>query len=415
VSGVKVAVVGLGKMGLSAAAFYAHRGATVTGVDIDARVVAAVEAGRSPIGREPGVAEHLGELVAAGRLRATTSFSAAVGSADVVLVLVPLTAFDGRPDLSSMDAAVEWLAPSLRPGATVIFETTLPLGTTRGRFLPRLRAAQPEVSVAFSPERVSSGRVWKDLDTYPKLVGGVDAASTAAAVAFYERFLAAEVWDVGSAETAEMIKLAETTYRDVNIAFANELARLADEWGVDVTTVIAGANSQPYSHIHLPGVGVGGHCIPHYPYLLQASTSGSSLVAAARAVNEEMPRWVAERIAREAGSLEGKLVLVLGLAYRPGVPEVASSPTFPLVAELERRGAKVVVADPLFDDARLEAHGFTPWAGDEPSVIVLVTAHDDYRRFPFDRYPPALVVDGRNVWDRAEVERYGHRYLGIGR
>ncbi len=411
----RLTVIGLGKMGLPAAVYYAERGSTVVGVDIDKRVVEAVNAGRSAIGPEPGVDDHLAELVSSGHLRATSSYGDGIGNADVIIVLVPLTAHGGSPDLDNIDAAVRAMAPHLGDDATVIFETTLPVGTTAGRFAPVLREANATVNVAFSPERVSSGSVWRDLGAYPKIVGGIDAGSLERAVAFYETFLDAEVRPVGSVETAEMVKLAETTYRDVNIAFANELARFADEWGIDVTTVIDAANSQPYSHIHRPGIGVGGHCIPHYPYLLEASTSGSRLVREARHINEAMPLWVIERLEAECGGLAGRIIVALGVSYRPGVREVASSPTFDLDRELERRGAKLVVTDPLYGADEIDRLGLTPWAGEEPSAVILVTDHAEYRSFPFPDYPPMCIVDGRNVWDRSTVERAGHTYIGVGR
>lgn len=412
-STTRVAVVGLGKMGLPVAVLLAERGAEVVGVDIDARVVTAIRRGESPIGPEPGM-ERIGDLVGAGRLTVTSDYAAGIPGAEVVVVLVPLTAHGGTPDLSNIDAAVDAIAVTVDSGALVIFETTLPVGTTRRRFAPRLRSRH-HVDVAFSPERVSSGRVLRDLDTYPKLVGGVDEASGRRAAAFYGTYLRAEVRDLGSAEAAELAKLAETTYRDLNIAFANELARFCDEWQIDVEAVIDAANSQPYSHIHRPGVGVGGHCIPHYPHLLEASTSGSALIREARRVNDGMPVWLLDRVEAELGTLAGKVVVGLGVAYRPGVKEVASSPAFAIARECHRRGAKFLAADPLYDDEELDRLGFVPWAGEDPDVVLLITAHDEYTPAAFDRYPPALLVDGRNVWDRTEVERHGHRYLGVGR
>jgi nucleotide sugar dehydrogenase len=408
-------VIGLGKMGLPVAVYYADRGASVVGIDIHRRVVDAVNEGRSPIGPEPGVDAQLPEMVRNGQLRATSSYRDGLGDADVVIVLVPLTAHGGTPDLDNLDAAVKAMAPNLKDGAIVIFETTLPVGTTSQRFTPVLRESNPNVNVAFSPERVSSGRVWRDLAAYPKIVGAVDDRSLSMAVDFYNTYLDTEVRPVGSAETAEMIKLAETTYRDINIAFANELARFSDEWGIDVTTVIDAANSQPYSHIHRPGVGVGGHCIPHYPYLLENSTSGSKLVREARRINEGMPVWVLDRLEAEIGDLQGRIILILGVAYRAGVREVASSPAFDLATELERRGAKLVVSDPLYSEEEIEQLGLTAWAGEEPSALILVTDHAEYRSFPFEDYPPMCIVDGRNVWDRSTVERAGHSYIGVGR
>lgn len=410
---MNLAVIGAGKLGFPVAAYYANRGATVVAVDTAPDVVAAINKGTSPIGFEPGASEHVETLVAAGRLQADTSYDA-ISTADVVVVLVPLLAHGGSPDFSILDASVDEIAKHVRADATVIFETTLPVGTTRRRFTPKLREQASSVRVAFSPERVYSGRIWRDLETYPKLVGGVDEASTESALAFYEQYLEADVWPMASVETAELVKLAETTYRDINIAFANELARFADEWGADVRDVIRAANSQPYSHIHRPGVGVGGHCIPHYPYLLQRSTSGSKLIETARSINERMPEWVVDRVTREIGSLGGHTALLLGVAYRGGVKETASSPAFGLQDALQARGATVIAADPCYTSEELDALGFTARRNEQPDVIIVVTDHDEYRTIDWSRFAPALVVDGRNILDGDLVRSFGHRYLGVG-
>jgi nucleotide sugar dehydrogenase len=402
-------------MGLPVAAYYAHRGASVIGVDIDPVRVDEVNAKISTIGSEPGMDEHLAELVAFKRLSATTSYREALSDCEVVIVLVPLVTEGGVAVFSHLDGAVQAIADHANDDTLVIFETTLPVGTTRHRFTPVLREHRNSLKVAFSPERVSSGRTWRDLDTYPKLVGGVDVDSTMAAVAFYYRYLPAEVQALGSSEAAELTKLAETTYRDVNIAFANDLARFADEWGVDVQEVIASANSQPFSHIHQPGVGVGGHCIPHYPHLLQSSTSGSQLIAAARETNERMPGYVVSRIVEEAGPLTGKRVLLLGLAYRPGVPESASSPVFDLVDELVAAGANAYVTDPLFEDEQVRSLGLEPWSGEKADVVVLVTDHPQFHEMDWAKLDPALVFDGRNALEASMVLAAGHRYVALGR
>jgi nucleotide sugar dehydrogenase len=411
---VKVAVIALGKMGLPVAAYYAHRGATVVGVDTDSAKIDQIRRGVSPIGREPGVDEHLSRLIEQEVLVASGSYEV-IEDAEIVIVLVPLVTEKGVPNFTHLDSAVEEISVHVSEGATVIFETTVPVGITRNRYAPILRKVHPSVGVVFSPERVSSGRTWRDLDTYPKIVGGVDAASAEAARRFYSTYLPAEVKVVGSSEAAEMTKLAETTYRDINIAFANELARFSDEWDVDVLEVIDAANSQPYSHVHQPGVGVGGHCIPHYPYLLEASTSGSPLIRAARIVNEAMPQVVLGITKEHVGDLEGKDVVLLGAAYRPGVPEVTSSPVFALDTGLRTSGSRVWVDDPLFDDVALERFGLRPWHGEAPDAFILVTGHEIYQTFDWSRYHPAVVIDGRNSLDRHTVEAAGHRYVGLGR
>ena len=270
----RAAVVGAGKMGLPLAAQFARHGWHVTAVDVNPQVVEAINAGQSHVAEEPGLAEAVAEVHAAGLLEATTDAADAAGRADVVVLIVPVMLDDSHsPDYGHMDAAVDSIAPGVHAGLTVIFETTLPVGDTRRRFAPRLAAASglkpdEDFFVAFSPERLFSGAVFRNLATYPKLVGGIGPASTARAAAFYDSVLDAEVVAMSGSEAAEFSKLADTTYRDVNIAFANELARYADRAGVDIQEVIDGANSQPYSHIHQPGIGVGGHCIPVYPHLL---------------------------------------------------------------------------------------------------------------------------------------------------
>ena len=272
-------------MGLPLAAQFASHGWRVIAVDVNPAVVDAINAGQSHVGEEPGLAE----LVAPGPrakavLPATLDAAAATAEADVVVVIVPVMLDEGRrPDYRYMDAAVAAIAPGVHEGVTVIFETTLPIGATRSRFVPALEAASGLVAdrdffVAFSPERLFSGAVLANLAAYPKLVGGVGRrVHRSGRARSTQAVLDAEVVAMSSAEAAEFSKLADTTYRDVNIALANEFAAAADAHGIDVQEVIAAANSQPYSHIHQPGIGVGGHCIPVYPHLLLAGAPGLRL------------------------------------------------------------------------------------------------------------------------------------------
>ncbi len=287
-----VAVIGAGKMGLPLCVQYAGHGWSVIAVDVQEAVVEAINAGRSHVAEEPGLGELVAEVHAAGRLRATTDGGAAAREADVVVLIVPVMLDDEQqPDYRFMDAAVEAIGPGVHAGSTVIFETTLPVGDTRDRYAPRLEAASglradSDFFVAFSPERLFSGAALRNLAMYPKLVGGVGPASSDRAAAFYASVLDAEVVRMSSSEAAEFSKLADTTYRDVNIALANEFARYADRIGVDIAEVIVAANSQPYSHIHQPGIGVGGHCIPVYPHFLLSRAPELTLVDRSRQVND---------------------------------------------------------------------------------------------------------------------------------
>ena len=272
---MRAVVVALGKIGLPLATQIARAGHEVIGCDIDAAAVELINAAQPPFTGEEGLAEALAEVVGDGRLRATTDTTAAVAGAPELVVAVPplVTDADARPDWGPLDSVLADIGAGLQAGTTVAVETTLPVGTTRTRVAPALARhsglrAEDEFFCVFSPERVYSGRVFRDLATYPKLLGGLSAAGEARGVELYRSFLEAEVLPMGSAEAAELSKLAETTYRDVNIALANEFARFADRTGIDIDRVIAAANSQPFSHIHRPGVGGGRALHPGLPALL---------------------------------------------------------------------------------------------------------------------------------------------------
>jgi UDP-N-acetyl-D-glucosamine dehydrogenase len=412
-----VTVVGLGKIGLPLAVQIAGKGWRVRGADRSAAVARLVSAGQSPFPGEPGLARRLRDVVSSGRLTAATDTTAAVAASEVVIVVVPLVVDQaGEPDYAALDAATAAVAAGLRPGALVSYETTLPVHTTRRRLTPALAAGSGLTSgrdffVCHSPERVSSGRVFADFRRYPKLVGGIDAASGERARAFYAAVLDFDdrpdlprgngVWDLGSAETAELAKLAETTYRDVNIALANEFARFADTAGLDVFAVIEAANSQPYSHIHRPGISVGGHCIPVYPRLYLAGDPQARLPALARQVNEATTTRAVRLLAGLAGGLAGLRVAVLGAAYRGGVKETAFSGVFPVVAEVARHHATALVHDPLYTDQELRALGLAPYHLGEPCDAVIVhTDHEAYAALrPADVPGARALVDGRAITD----------------
>jgi UDP-N-acetyl-D-mannosaminuronic acid dehydrogenase len=417
---MRVVVVALGKVGLPLAARIALAGHEVVGADIDPRVVELVNRGEAPFPNEAGLPEALAETVADGRLRAVTDTAAAVAEgADLVVAVPPLLVDAGaRPDWGILDAVVADIGRGLQPETTVSIETTVPVGTTRGRVAPALEAASglregADFHVVFSPERIFSGRAIADLDRYPKIVGGLTAEGEARGIELYASFLDAEVRGLGSAEAAELSKLAETTYRDINIAFANELARYADTLGVDVLSVIDAANSQPYSHVHRPGIAVGGHCIPVYPRFLLAGDADARLPVLAREINERMPAYAADLL----GDVTGKRVVILGVAYRGGVKETAFSGAFALRDALAGRGAEVVAHDPLFTADELRALGFTPWDGDAPVDAAVVQAdHDAYATFgPGDLPGVAVVLDGRGIIDAARFAARGVPVRRIGR
>jgi nucleotide sugar dehydrogenase len=420
---MRAVVIALGKIGLPLAAQIARGGHEVIGCDIDRHVVDQVNAAQEPFPGEDGLAQALSELVGDGRLRATTDTRAAVATGPDLIIAVPplIVDADAQPDFRIIDAVVGDIGAALRPGAVISIETTVPVGTIRQRIAPRLATisglrAEEQFFTVHSPERVYSGRVFQDLETYPKLVGGVSVEGERRAIELYRAFLPVEVRGMGSVEAAELTKLAETTYRDVNIALANEFAVFADRLGIDIDPVIAAANSQPFSHIHRPGIAVGGHCIPVYPRFYLAGDPDARLPAASRAVNDAMPGYAVRRLAEGLGPLDGRTVLILGVAYRGDVKETAFSGALALRRELAAAGASVLASDPLFSDAELRELGFAPWTGEPLDAAILQADHAAYRELSPAALPGVTVVlDGRDVLDAEHWRNAGVRVLRIGR
>ena len=429
---MKITVVALGKIGLPLAVQFADAGHEVIGADVQQGVVDLVNQATEPFPGEAHLQEKLSELVPAGKLRATTDTSAAVAESDAVVVVVPLFVnAEGVPDFEWMDNATRSIAAGLKPGTLVSYETTLPVGTTRNRWKPMLEEGSglkegEDFHVVFSPERVLTGRVFEDLRKYPKLIGGLSDEGARRAKEFYEAVLTFDerpdlprgngVWDLGSAEASEMAKLAETTYRDVNIGLANEFAKFAGKSGIDVYQVIEASNSQPYSHIHRPGIAVGGHCIPIYPRLYLWTDPDATVVETARKANAAMPAYAVQMLADKVGDLTGKRVAVLGASYRGGVKETAFSGVFPVVAELRERGADVAVHDPMFTDEELAGYGFAPYhLGEETDYAVVQTDHVEYRTITKDDLPGvSVIVDGRRSLDPVDFDGVEILVIGLG-
>lgn len=417
---MRIAVVALGKIGLPLAVQFAGSGHQVVGVDVNPEAVRSVNSGVPHFPGETGLAERLAEVVADGSLTATTDYAEAIPGADTVVVVVPLVVDEasGQPKFEWMDEATASIAAHLTPSTLVSYETTLPVGTTRGRFAPALAAGSGLVEgtdffAVFSPERVFSGRIFADLAKYPKLIGAMSPEGARRAREFYESVLQFDVrddldkpngvWDLGTTEAAEMAKLAETTYRDVNIGLANQFARYAAANDIDVHAVIAACNTQPFSHIHTPGIAVGGHCIPVYPRLYLSTDPDADIVRTARAANAAMPEHLVREGERLIGSYSGLRAVVLGASYRGGVKETAFSGVFPTVEALRTRGAEVFVHDPLYSPEELARLGFEGYTlGDPIDIAVLHTDHAEYRDLAPASLPGVRVlIDGRNVTSSA--------------
>ena len=389
-----VGVVGLGHIGLPVAEALVEAGFTVLGFEIDAARVAALQRGETPLRHlDPRLAA---KLLATGRFEACTD-SRRMGEADALLLCVPtgLTASD-EPDLGPVRAAAEAAAATLRRGQLVVLESTTYPGTTRDVVLPILArgglACGRDVFVAYSPERVDPGRTDPPLRAVPRVVGGLDAPSLAAAVTLY-RAVSDRVVEVSSAEAAEAAKLLENIYRAVNIAMVNEMKVLLTAMGLDVREVLDAAATKPYGfEAFEPGPGWGGHCIPIDPYYLawKAREAGQEarFVALASAINRAMPEYVLGRLeqalAARGRELAGARVLVIGLAYKAGLDDTRESPSWQLILGLLRRGARVDYHDPFVPRTPEERPAGVPElssvALDERTLaahdaVVIATAH----------------------------------------
>lgn len=412
---MNITVVGMGKIGLPLAAQFASKGHFVFGADVNQVTVDSINSGVVPFPGEPSLDERISEAVRTGLLKATFDTSQAVSQSQAVVVVVPLFVdSEGTPDFGWMDSATRDIAKGLTPGTLISYETTLPVGTTRTRFAPMLEEfsglkAGLDFHVSFSPERVLTGRVFEDLRKYPKLIGGITPESAVSAIKFYESVLDFDprpdlarengVWDLGSSEASEMAKLAETTYRDVNIGLANQFARFADTAGIDIYQVIDACNSQFFSHIHQPGIAVGGHCIPIYPQMYLWNDPAATVVRAAREANKAMPSYAVSQLQEKIGPLQGKRVAVLGAAYRGGVKETAFSGVFDVVQSLKESGALPLVHDPMYTDDELTRLGFTIYhLGDPCDAVILQSDHAEYKTLTKENVPGAeQIIDGRRI------------------
>jgi nucleotide sugar dehydrogenase len=424
---MRVVVIGAGKMGLPLACTFAHRGATVIVCDRNRTIVECINRGVDPH-NEPGQAERVSEGVATGRLRASEDTTSAVAQADAVVVLVSAMLSSERDiDWSNLVSASNMISKGLHEGMLVSYETTLPVGGCRGILAPVLETsglkAGRDFPLVFSPERVKSRSILARLCETPKIVGGIDAASTKAGASFYTRWLGAPVIEVESLEAAEFVKLAGMIYRDVNIALANELGLFAEHLGIDIWPILKAANTDGETALLQPGIGVGGHCTPVYPYFLIRDAARrrmhQELAELGRRINERQPERQIERLETALGGLSQRRVHILGLAFRPQVREDAYSPALALQQRLHRAGATVTLEDPLYEDATLIEKGFTPGRidGSRLDAVLLHTAHPEFARPDFAAWHARgirAVLDGRAFWSRQDAEAAGLIYLGVG-
>ena len=428
----RIAVVGLGHVGLPTAVLFAEAGYPVAGVDAREDLVQAIASGRLQHD-EPTIAERLGNVIEKGSLRVTTGLPAAAQQADVVIICVQTPVTKNRtPNMRFLRSACDVLGANLCPGQLVVIESTVPPGTTHdmvAKLLERRSGLKcgTEFWLAHCPERMAPGNGLNELATNPRLIGGVDDPSTQAASVLFGKVTKAEVMTT-TAGVAEVAKLAENTYRAVNIAFANELALLCEGIGVNVADVIRLANSHPRVRIHNPGPGVGGPCVPKDPNLLLHAARKNGLrlnvVLAARSTNDQMPAHVCGLVRRALLNVRDRngkpRVSVLGTAYKGGVSSSQGSPSEKVIKEIMAWGVDVVVHDPYCQETfGGEAARTLSEAVKGSDCIVIMTDHDEYKTMGLASLRDAMnagaaIVDTRRILNPADVASSGISYFGLG-
>ncbi len=431
-----IGVLGLGWMGLPTAGLFIKAGAQVIGADINPQVVELLRAGKSHVD-EPNlqtiIAQHIG-----GRFIVTADVREAAAKSDVILIIVP-TSVDGlhRPDYSAVEGACREAGRGMRSGCLVVVKSTVGPGVTEGMVKRTLEAssglrAGADFGLAYSPIRAMAGSVMKDVEAYPKIVGAIDVRSLEAAAAVFASIAKGGVVRVRDVRTAEAVKLFENIYRDVNIALATELALFCEKADLDFAEVREAAVTQPYCHLHLPRVGVGGHCIPFNPYFLVAEADSVDadmrLVKAARKINDGMPAHIVDMVAKGLKAcrrgLKGAKVAVLGVSYRNDVKETNNSPSLAIIEMLAKRGAEVRAYDPFYSAAELEALGFCGAESVERAVegadcVLVAVGHSQFKRLRVDDVArlvgkSACIVDGWRIFDAGEVRAHRLIYCGVG-
>lgn len=415
---MKVCVFGIGKMGLPLAAVLAEAGHEVTGVDVNEELVRKVNAGEPCLLNEPGV-DALVKKHAGASLRATTDGSAAVADSEIAFIIVPtLITESGEPDLSIVREVAGTIGASMKKGLIIVTECTMPPGATES--LASLLEEKSGLKLgegfrlAHCPERTMSGSAIDDITRkYPKIIGASDEETAVKLEKFYGGLNEKGVITASSIKAAECVKVFEGVYRDVNIALANELARACERLGVNAREAFDAANTQPYCHLHQPSCGVGGHCIPYYPYFVMSEDT--PLIRKAREVNDSMPLLTARRLA-ESGV---KSVLVLGLTFRGGVKEFRKSPALEVIKKLKSLGVRVFARDPLCSDDEVRAFGAEPLQGFKGvDAIAACAAHSEFKKINWTaalkEMSGKLVFDGARALDAGAVRKAGGSYSAWG-
>ncbi len=412
-----ICVIGLGYIGLPTAAMFASTGKfRVIGVDINGNTVEAIQNGQTHL-HEPCLGEKVARCVAQGTLVAQSE--PAPADAFIIAVPTPITS-DKQADLSYVKASAETLVPFLKPNNLVILESTVPPRTTQDILIPILAKSGLEIGrqilVAHCPERVLPGRICYEMEHNSRIIGGINDISAQRTKQLYATFVKGEMY-LTDATSAEMAKLMENTYRDVNIALANELARISNKLGVNVWEAIAMANKHPRVNLHLPGPGVGGHCIAVDPwFIVEKAPQEARLIRLAREINDSMPSHVALTIKQELEGIASPKVTLLGMTYKANVNDCRESPSLKVKNILESFSFQVAAYDPMLRTANMASTLEEALAGSD--LVVILVNHDAFASLDPAKVASLVrnrtVFDTKNMLEAAAWEKAGFKVIKLG-
>lgn len=420
-SSKSVSIIGLGYVGLPLALLAAKKGYDVTGIDLDSRKIELIEKQCDPIGEE-----YIEKNIKNSKLKATPDFSA-VASSDIVIVCVPTPVKNGyEPDLGPLKGACESLAKNLSKSTLVIIESTINPGVCDEVVIPLIEKTSglklnKDFYVSHCPERINPGDTKWNVENIPRVAGSSSQAGLDETIEFYESIIDASVKPMGSLKEAEAVKIVENSFRDVNIAFVNELAKSFTKLGINVKSVIDGAATKPFAFMpHYPSVGVGGHCIPVDPYYLIEYARGygfyHEFLSLARSINNSMPEFTVDLLIEglsEAGiSIKDTKVAVLGLAYKPNVADDRESPSYKLIKILESKEISVKTYDPYLPSKSTAKDLDDALAGAD--AVIVATNHKEFENIHPKDLACKVFIDGKNNYNRSIFEKAGIIYKGIG-
>jgi len=413
----KISVLGMGYIGLPTACMLANSGFKVLGVDIDEEIINKLNSGKLHI-EEPELEKIFSSAFKNNRLRVSLEPE----RSDVFIIAVP-TPLDHRnkADLSYVISAANKIKEKIKKGNLVILESTSPPGTTRnivGKIIANGTGfiAGRDYYLAFCPERVLPGKIVYELENNDRIVGGVDKKSSEAAESIYKTFVKGRIF-LTDLETSELVKLAENTYRDINIAFANELSLICKDYGIDIREVIKYANMHPRVKILNPGPGVGGHCIPIDPwFILENTDRKDTLIEKCRSINNSMPFIISEEIAEIVGKYRDPKVTIFGFSYKENVGDIRESPAITINKELMEKGIKVLIYDPLVVNTKYNLSGLKESVKGS-DLVLLFSGHSVFRDIDLKSVSNLMrnknIFDARNFFDKSTIEKLGFNYYRL--